>query len=58
MQFHDDCELGVKLESVISDILMCDWDDEKAKMFTEQGLLLQYRVSETPVLETSSAGKI
>ena len=56
MQFDDDCKLGVKLESVISDILMCDWDDEKAKMFKEQGLLLKHRVNES--LETETAGKI
>ena len=56
MQFDDDSELGVKLESVISDLLMCDWDDDKAKMFKEQGLLLQHRVNGS--LETSSDSKI
>ena len=36
IQFEDE-----KLESVIRDVLMCGKDDERAKMFTQEGLLMQ-----------------
>ena len=44
VQFEDE-----KVESVIRDVLSCGYDDVRARMFVEEGLLHQCRLEEAKV---------